>query len=169
MKGYFCFAYPGLLSSCSSVVYTRTLLRNTTKSGSGYATLSATFIIKQALRALNAVWMGETVLMSDGHRMIPIDRTSLLAVPRPPDRALHRHASEVVSATLSFMGIATDADALPETTSAERTRALCRQASPGDSFRSTFCNRLEEEVALYDAFPSRVMATPDRKWWSHRV
>ena len=49
MKSYLCFAYPDLLSPCPSVVYTRTLLRHTTKSVSGYATLSATFIFKQAL------------------------------------------------------------------------------------------------------------------------
>ena len=49
MKSYLCFAYPGLLSPCSSVVYTRTLHRHMTKPVSGYATLPATFIIKQAL------------------------------------------------------------------------------------------------------------------------
>ena len=42
-------AYPGCLSSCSSVVYLGTLHRHKTKFSSCYASLSSTFIIKQAL------------------------------------------------------------------------------------------------------------------------
>ncbi len=43
-------AYPGCLSPCSSVVYLGTLHRHKTKFSSCYASLSSTFVIKQALR-----------------------------------------------------------------------------------------------------------------------
>ena len=48
-------AYPGCLSSCSSVVYLGTLHRHKTKISSCYAALSSTFIIKQALTTVMSI------------------------------------------------------------------------------------------------------------------